>query len=219
MPSPETDFDTLIDAALAEPVSGWRFPFLDGRRTSDDLAWDYPAIARELVRRAGSVLDHGTGGGEADAAYGRVARARAQRGVQLGRDVPDPQAWRSMLTQMGRTGERRPGEVGLTDLFPGGKVNDWPRWSLTEHLTSAGFVIEEYREHLARTHFLDIGAFVYFLRTVPWAIPDFTVAGYREHLLEMHEHIRSHGSLVTATTGIFALATKPATGRTDGQTA
>ncbi len=124
-----------------------------------------------------------------------------------------------LLTQMGRTGERRPGEVGLTDLFPGGKVNDWPGWSLTEHLTSAGFVIEEYREHLARTHFLDIGAFVYFLRTVPWAIPDFTVAGYREHLLEMHAHIRSHGSLVTASTGIFTLATKPATGRTDGQTA
>ena len=121
-----------------------------------------------------------------------------------------------LFTQMGRTGERRPGEVGLTDLFPGGKVNDWPAWSLTEHLTGAGFIIEEYREQLARTHFRDIGAFVYFLRTVPCAIPDFTVDGYRGRLLEMHEHIRAHGSLVTAGTGILALATKPLADRTLG---
>jgi len=64
MPSTGTEFDALVRAALAEPVSGWRFPFLEGRRTSDELAWDHSAIARGMVHDAGFVLDHGTGGGE-----------------------------------------------------------------------------------------------------------------------------------------------------------
>jgi len=71
---------------------------------------------------------------------------------------------------MGRVGERRPGEVTLADHFPGGEVNAWPAWLLTEHLAGAGFVIEDYREQLQRTRFRDIGALVYFLRTVAWAI-------------------------------------------------
>jgi SAM-dependent methyltransferase len=267
MPSTESDFDTLVGAAVAEPVSGWRFPFLDGRRIGDEPAWDYSAIARDLVRDASFVLDHGTGGGEVLAELGLpyelmvatesyapnvpiAARALSPLGICVvqvaagtfdtrgpDREHPDRRmpfadasfdlllarhvAFNSaemfrilrpgghLLTQMGRVGDRRPGEVTLNDLFPGGVVNTWPAWSLTEHLAAAGFMIEDYREQLQRTHFRDIGALVYFLRTIPWAILDFTVAGYRGRLGEMHDHIRAHGSLVTAGTAILAFATKP----------
>jgi len=267
MPSTESDFDTLISAAQAEPVSGWRFPFLEGRRTLDELAWDYSAIARDLVHDASFVLDHGTGGGEVLAELGLpqklmvatesyapnapiAAKALAPLGICVvqvavgtfdtrgpstehpGRRMPFADAsfdlvlarhvafssaemfrilkpGGHLLTQMGRVGERRPGEVALTDHFPGVEANDWPAWSLTEHLAGAGFMIEDHREQLQRTHFRDIGALVYFLRTVPWAIPDFTVEGYRDRLRDMHDHIRAHGSLVTAGTAILAFATKP----------
>ena len=263
-----SSFEELIRAAVAEPVSGWRFPFLDGRRVFDELSWDYTALARDLMASADRTLDHGTGGGEvlADIGVAReltiateayppnvpVARERLEplgvRVVQvehgtfdtrgpdaehpdrrmpfedgsfdlvLGRNVAFSSAeifrilrpGGRVLTQMGRVGERRPGDVGLEDHFPGVEVTSWPSWSLTEHLDKAGFVIEEYREQLHRTHFHDIGALVYFLRTVPWAIPDFTVEKYRDRLLQLHERIEAEGSLFTSGYALFAQATKPA---------
>jgi SAM-dependent methyltransferase len=268
MPTTQPDFDALIRAALDEPVAGWAFPFLEGRRTSYELAWNYREIARGLVRDANVVLDHGTGGGEVLAGLGRphdhvIATEAyapnvpiARRALEpLGVDVievseetfdtrgpsaehPDRRmpfddasfdlvlarnvAFSStemirilrpgghLLTEMGRVGAPRPGEVRLAEHFPDVTTNDWPAWSLTDHLTAAGFVIEDYREQLARTHFRDIGALVYFLRTVPWAIPDFTVETYRDRLRTMHDHIHAHGSIVTAGTSILAHATKPA---------
>jgi SAM-dependent methyltransferase len=115
----------------------------------------------------------------------------------------------TLLTQMGRVGVRRAGEVEVTDYFPGTAGPPWPPWQLTEHLSGAGFVIDDYREQLQRTHFLDIAALVYFLRTVPWAIPDFTVEGYRDRLWQLYEQITAHGSLITAGTALLARATKP----------
>jgi SAM-dependent methyltransferase len=267
MPSPESDFDALVSAAEAEPVSGWRFPFLEGRRTTHELAWDYTKIARGLVRDADVVLDHGTGGGEILAELGlphelmvdteshapnvpiatrtleplgiRVVQVEAGTFDTRGPSIEHPDrrmpfadasfdlvlarhvAFSSaeifrilrpggrLLTQMGRVGERRPGEVTLKDHFPGVDVQDWPAWSLTEHLSAAGFVIEDYREQFQRTHFRDIGALVYFLRTVPWAIPDFAVERHRQLLLDMHDHIGRDGSLITAGTALLALATRP----------
>lgn len=66
------EFEELVGEASAEPASGWRFPFLDGRRVIEPLGWDYSALARELVGDADRVLDHGTGtgGGEVLAEIG-----------------------------------------------------------------------------------------------------------------------------------------------------
>lgn len=227
MPITQPDFDALIREALDEPVSGWAFPFLDGRKTSDGLTWDYSELARVLVHEADAVLDHGTGGGEVLAGLGRphgrmIATEAYARNVPVARRTPGPLgvdvvqvseqtfdtrgptaehpdrrmpfddasfdlvlarnvAFSSteilrilrpgghFLTEMGRAGAPRPGEVRLSHHFPDVKTNDWPAWSLLDHLNGAGFVIEEYREQLGRTHFHDIGALVYFLRTVPWA--------------------------------------------------
>lgn len=269
MPSTDFDFDfdTLVRAAVAEPVSGWRFPFLEGRMTRDELGWDYFAIACDLIAAAGSVLDHGTGGGEVLAELGLAsgsmvatesyppnvpiaAQALTRLGIYVvqvadgtfdtrGPSIKHPErrmpfadasfdlvlarhvAFSSaeifrilrpgghVFTQMGRVGARRQGEVELTDHFPGVAGHPWPAWSLTDHLAAAGLIIEDYREQLQRTHFEDVGALVYFLRTAPWTMPNFTVDGYRHRLHEIHEDIRAHGSLVTAGTAIVALATKP----------
>ncbi len=35
-----SSFEELVREACEEPISGWRFPFLDGRRVFDELSWD-----------------------------------------------------------------------------------------------------------------------------------------------------------------------------------
>ncbi|OJF12216.1 class I SAM-dependent methyltransferase [Couchioplanes caeruleus] len=57
-------YDQLVGEAAAVPVTGWEFAWLDGRAVGSDPSWSYPALARPPVRRAGSMLDLDTGGGE-----------------------------------------------------------------------------------------------------------------------------------------------------------
>lgn len=47
-----------------QPFSGWDFSYLDHRMIEDEPPWDYLARAGELMRRANSVVDLDTGGGE-----------------------------------------------------------------------------------------------------------------------------------------------------------
>ena len=46
------------------PFIGWDFSYLDGRMLLEQPSWSYTSRARQLLRRASSVLDIGTGGGE-----------------------------------------------------------------------------------------------------------------------------------------------------------
>ncbi|HET7017517.1 MAG TPA: methyltransferase domain-containing protein [Streptosporangiaceae bacterium] len=51
--------------ALAAPFSGWDFSWLDRRSWTEPLPWDYSARVAALARTAQTMLDMGTGGGEA----------------------------------------------------------------------------------------------------------------------------------------------------------
>jgi len=62
--------------------------------------------------------------------------------------------------------------------------------------TAAGLEVVELREQALRVEFFDVAAVVHFLKKVLWTVPGFTVAGYREPLLRMHEHIQASGSFV-----------------------
>ncbi|MEV5963268.1 class I SAM-dependent methyltransferase [Kribbella sp. NPDC051952] len=215
MTSRRDDFETLVELACAEPVSGWRFPFLEGRRVVEPLGWDYSELAREVVSGAETVLDHGTGGGEVLADIGRgsgvtvateawppnvpvAAKTLAGLGIRVVQvehgtfdtrgpsdEYPDrrmPFADNTfdvvlarhvafspaeicrilrpggvLLTQMGRVVARRPGQIELTDYFPGTTGPSWPPLDWTALLADGGLVIEDYREQLQRTKFLDIG--------------------------------------------------------------
>jgi SAM-dependent methyltransferase len=74
---------------------------------------------------------------------------------------------------------------------------------------AAGLVVVDLREEALRAEFNDIGAVVYFLRKVPWTVPDFTVARYRSRLVLLHEHIRSSGPLVAHSQRFLIEAQKP----------
>jgi SAM-dependent methyltransferase len=62
--------------------------------------------------------------------------------------------------------------------------------------TAAGLEVVDLREQALRVEFFDVAAVVHFLKKVLWTVPGFTVAGYREPLARMHEHIQASGSFV-----------------------
>jgi SAM-dependent methyltransferase len=60
----EQRYEDLVGEAVGVPITGWEFAWLDGRAIGFDPTWSYPELARPLLRRAGSLLDLDTGGGE-----------------------------------------------------------------------------------------------------------------------------------------------------------
>ena len=88
----------------------------------------------------------------------------------------------------------------------------WATWSLDEAgrgLEAAGFTILTRREAVAPTRYYDIGALIYYLKAIPWQIPDFTIARYRDALLRLHERIQSDGFLETQSERFLLIARKP----------
>ena len=57
-------FEGLLAEATSQEFSGWSFPFMDGRWRESPPTWDYRAMLLDRLRRAESLLDMGTGGGE-----------------------------------------------------------------------------------------------------------------------------------------------------------
>ncbi|MCU1492473.1 MAG: methyltransferase domain protein [Acidimicrobiaceae bacterium] len=56
----------------------------------------------------------------------------------------------------------------------------------TEQLLEAGFHFDESGMGQSTTAFADIGALAWYLSNVPWAVPGFTIDGYRDELLRLH---------------------------------
>lgn len=73
----------------------------------------------------------------------------------------------------------------------------------------AGLDIVDLRSERLLLEFFDVGAVIYFLRKVVWAIPGFTVDDYRDALRGLHERIEADGPFVTATARLLVEARKP----------
>lgn len=73
-----------------------------------------------------------------------------------------------------------------------------------------GLDVVDLRLERLRVEFFDVGAVIYFLRKVIWAIPGFTVAQYRDTLLRLHNQIQTYGPFVTSTSRVLIEARKPA---------
>ncbi len=61
----------------------------------------------------------------------------------------------------------------------------------------AGLVVVDLRSETLRVEFFDVGAIVYFLRKVIWAVPDFSVDRYRDRLVELHGVTEREGRFVS----------------------
>jgi SAM-dependent methyltransferase len=101
-----------------------------------------------------------------------------------------------------------PGGVFLTQQVDGrshadllgwfGTEPHWPKVSLERlaaDLGRAGLDIELSRSSWGSISFTDVGALVYYLRAVPWEIPDFSVERFTPELLGLQRRLESTGSL------------------------
>ncbi|CAM2824751.1 SAM-dependent methyltransferase [Mycobacterium intermedium] len=74
---------------------------------------------------------------------------------------------------------------------------------------AAGLEVVTMRLERLRQEYFDVGAVVYFLRKVIWAVPDFTVQRYRSRLRELHERIQADGPFVAHAVRVLVEARKP----------
>ncbi len=75
-------------------------------------------------------------------------------------------------------------------FYPG--VEQKAAWNLdyaVRELQDAGWQIREQQEEFFTTRYYDVGAIVYYLKAIPWEIPDFTIEKYFDKLLEIDQLI------------------------------
>jgi SAM-dependent methyltransferase len=97
----------------------------------------------------------------------------------------------------------------LVEYFIGPQPEAWARRhpdNESAAARSAGLEVVEMRVERLRQEYFDIGAVIYFLRKVIWAVPDFTVDRYRDRLRELHERIEADGPFITHVTRVLVEA-------------
>ena len=73
-----------------------------------------------------------------------------------------------------------------------------PPWDLKlakAQLEEAGLNVVDSGTGLETKSFLDIGAFAWYLKSVPWVIDEFSIPKYRNHLRMLHSKIENDGPL------------------------
>lgn len=84
----------------------------------------------------------------------------------------------------------------LQALF--GASPQWPESTLTYHaplLQAAGLEMVQTHDWAGRLRFTDVGAIVYYLKAVPWEVPDFSVDRYADVLLGLHRQLEQGQAL------------------------
>ncbi|OBA77736.1 methyltransferase type 11 [Mycobacterium sp. 1164966.3] len=100
----------------------------------------------------------------------------------------------------------------LVEYFVGPQPQKWAEYhpdAVRASAQAAGLQIVDVRMERLRAEFFDIGAVVYFLRKVIWAVPDFSVQRYRTRLRELHDQIEAEGPFVAHATRVLVDVRKP----------
>jgi len=69
---------------------------------------------------------------------------------------------------------------------------DWNMFKAITDLRNNGFKTLDYNEAIGYQRFYDTGSLVYYLKCIPWQIPDFSVDKYLAKLMLIDEHIAKH---------------------------
>lgn len=84
-------------------------------------------------------------------------------------------------------------------------------WNLTfavQQLEHAGWRVLSQQEEFFPTRYYDVGAIVYYLKAIPWEIPDFSVEKYFDRLVEVHHLIQREGYVEVPFHQFFIVAQK-----------
>ena len=113
----------------------------------------------------------------------------------------DPAEVRRVLRPGGRFITQQVGGKDGTDLNkllkapnPDFGMPDWDLEHARAHLETVGFKVIKAAEEFPLTSFTDVGAIVYYLKAIPWQIPDFTVNRYSDRLEELERRVRAGGA-------------------------
>ena len=92
---------------------------------------------------------------------------------------------------------------------PGGK-----RYAQLDRVRAAleqvGLQVEQAKAHSHLTEFHDAGAVAYYLKAIPWEVPEFSVDRYAEPLVYLHQRLSQGHPLVVRFNSIFVVARNPA---------
>lgn len=86
--------------------------------------------------------------------------------------------------------------------------NGWNLESASAGMKKAGFRIAAAKEQFPKIRFYDIGAILYYLKAIPWQIPDFSYEKYEKHLLDMQNEIQNRGYIEFTSHRFFFMAIK-----------
>ena len=87
----------------------------------------------------------------------------------------------------------------------------WPDATPARYLpliAQAGLELVDVREYTGAETFADVGALVYFLKAIPWLVPDFSVATHTAPLLELQARVIRGEPLRFTTRGYLIEARK-----------
>jgi SAM-dependent methyltransferase len=110
-----------------------------------------------------------------------------------------PQEVRRVLTDDGIFVTQQVGGTDYVDINKalGAPVNDeFSHWELAyaeKELRENGFEVLEAKEEFPVQRFYDIGALLYYLKAIPWQVPDFKSENYIAQLNKIHEMIQLRG--------------------------
>ncbi|MBX3051090.1 MAG: methyltransferase domain-containing protein [Caldilineaceae bacterium] len=79
-----------------------------------------------------------------------------------------------------------------------GATPQWPDATPERYvprLQAAGLEIVQVQEWAGKLRFTDVGAIVYYLKCVPWEVPNFTVATHQADLFALQERLEKTGDL------------------------
>jgi SAM-dependent methyltransferase len=94
-----------------------------------------------------------------------------------------------------------------------GAVPAWPDSTPVKYgprLQAAGLEIEDVQDWQGDLRFTDVGAIVYYLKVIPWLVPDFSVERYQEQLLGLQARLDAGESLTFEARTYLIEAHKPA---------
>jgi len=94
-------------------------------------------------------------------------------------------------------------------FYPGAEQkHTWNLAYAMRELQDAGWQISEQEEEFFTTRYYDVGAIVYYLKAIPWEIPDFSIEKYFDKLLETDELIGRDGYVDVLFHQFFIVAQK-----------
>ncbi|MCR2044845.1 class I SAM-dependent methyltransferase [Anaerosalibacter massiliensis] len=85
---------------------------------------------------------------------------------------------------------------------------DWNLERAVGQLKAVDLKVLEQKEDLIKTRFYDIGAIVYYLKAIPWQVPDFTIERYFDKLVGIHNIIEKLGYIDFTCHRFFIISSK-----------